>query len=69
MIEQPNGDPTVRVTLGEVYRAVLRVEAGLNKHEDGHDTHARWQITTGIALIGLVVALVKLLGSLPVPAS
>jgi hypothetical protein len=60
MIEQPNGDPTTKVTLGEVYRAVLRVEKALDRHEEGHDTNARWQVTTLIAVGGLVLALIKL---------
>lgn len=62
-VEPPNGSGPV--TLGEVYRAVLRVEAGLNEHKRGHETNARWVITTVVAVGAALVALVQAARTIP----
>lgn len=57
----------MRVTLGEVNRNVLRLEAAFNgwtqSHERGHETNARWLVTTGLSLVAAIVAIWAAVGT------
>ena len=56
MTNEANGSEPMRVTLGEVYRAVLRVESRQKEHEINHTSERNWLVTTIIAFAGLALA-------------
>jgi hypothetical protein len=61
-LEPVNGDGSMRVTLGEVNRNILALRGDFQKwterHEDGHETNARWMVTSIISIGGMVVAII-----------